>query len=116
MAVLSVSLSVMLGAISADTGHFAPAPIFELTLANVKVRISFGRLMLFRMRPQGRFAVVNWEQRPREETQILEEPRGPKTQLRLSSEQTVQSIQAAGLSLVAIIEIPPYYYGAVFKA
>jgi SAM-dependent methyltransferase len=29
--------------------------------------------------PGGRFAVVNWHQRPREQTVILGEPRGPKT-------------------------------------
>lgn len=79
-------------------------------------RTRLARAVATVLRPQGRFAVVNWEQRPREETQILDEPRGPKTQLRLSSERTVQSIQAAGLSLVVIIEIPPYHYGAVFKA
>ena len=32
----------------------------------------------------GRFVVVNWHQRPRDETSIMGEPRGPKTELRMS--------------------------------
>ena len=36
------------------------------------------------LKPGGRFAIVNWHQRPREETTVLGEPRGPKTELRLS--------------------------------
>jgi len=64
----------------------------------------------------GRFAIVNWHARPREETVILGEPRGPKTELRLSPEQTVESAEAGGLKVVARIEIPPYHYGVVFES
>ena len=42
------------------------------------------------LKPGGRFAVVNWHQRPREETTILGEPRGPKTDLRMSPETNHQ--------------------------
>ena len=67
------------------------------------------------LRPDGRFAIVNWHRRAREETTILGEPRGPKTELRLSPEQTVQAVEIAGLALVARAEIPPYHYGVVFE-
>jgi hypothetical protein len=67
------------------------------------------------LRPGGHFAIVNWHQRPREETIILGEPRGPKTELRLSPEQTIAAVEANGLSLVDLVEIPPYHYGAVFE-
>jgi ubiquinone/menaquinone biosynthesis C-methylase UbiE len=63
----------------------------------------------------GRFAIVNWHQRPRDETKILGEPRGPKTELRLSPEQTIESAEAGGLKPVQHIEIPPYHYGVVFE-
>jgi ubiquinone/menaquinone biosynthesis C-methylase UbiE len=33
------------------------------------------------LKPNGEFAIVNWHKRPREETPILGEPRGPKTDL-----------------------------------
>jgi protein-L-isoaspartate O-methyltransferase len=62
----------------------------------------------------GRFAIVNWHQRPREETMILGEPRGPKTELRLSPQQTIAAVESSGLKLTELIELPPYHYGAVF--
>lgn len=65
--------------------------------------------------PGGVFAIVNWHQRPREETIISGEPRGPRSELRLSPEQTVDAVTSSGLTLVDIVEIPPYHYGAVFK-
>ena len=46
------------------------------------------------LKPAGRLAVVNWHQRRREETTILGEPRGPKSELRMSPEQTIASIEA----------------------
>ena len=67
------------------------------------------------LKPGGRFAIVNWHQRPREETRILDEPRGPKTELRLSPQQTITAVEAAGLKLAYVTEIPPYHYGAVFE-
>jgi SAM-dependent methyltransferase len=67
------------------------------------------------LKQDGRFAIVNWHQRPREETMILGEPRGPKTELRLSPQQTVDAVQSSGLKLAELIELPPYHYGAVFE-
>jgi len=67
------------------------------------------------LKPAGRFAIVNWHQRPRHETTVLGEPRGPKTELRLSPEQTIASVRAGGLALSALVELPPYHYGAVFQ-
>jgi hypothetical protein len=42
------------------------------------------------LKPGGQFAIVNWHKRPRDETPILGEPRGPKTELRMSPEETIQ--------------------------
>jgi SAM-dependent methyltransferase len=66
------------------------------------------------LRPAGHFAIVNWHQRPREETVILGEPRGPKTELRLSPQQTIDAVESSGLKLAQLVELPPYHYGAVF--
>jgi protein-L-isoaspartate O-methyltransferase len=63
----------------------------------------------------GRFAVVNWHQRPREETTILGQPRGPRTELRMSPERTTSVVTAAGLALERIVEVPPYHYAAIFR-
>jgi ubiquinone/menaquinone biosynthesis C-methylase UbiE len=67
------------------------------------------------LRPGGLFAIVNWHPRPREQTPVLGEPRGPKTELRLSPEQTVKAVEPSGLKLVHLVEVPPYHYGAVFE-
>jgi len=67
------------------------------------------------LKSSGRFAVVNWHKRPREETPILGEPRGPKTELRISPEETIKSVQAGGLKFINLVEIPPYHYGVVFE-
>jgi hypothetical protein len=57
---------------------------------------------------------VNWHPRPREETTILGEPRGPQTELRLSPEATIAAVEESGLKLARLIEIPPYHYAAIF--
>lgn len=67
------------------------------------------------LKPSGRFAIVNWDQRPREETVILGEPRGPRTELRLSPAQTIEAVESVGLKLSRFVEVPPYHYGAVFE-
>ena len=67
------------------------------------------------LKPNGRFAIVNWHQRPREQTMVLGEPRGPKTELRLSPAQTVEAVVAGGLKHLGNIEVPPYHYGALFE-
>jgi hypothetical protein len=54
-------------------------------------------------------------QRPREETTVLGEPRGPKTELRMKPEQVVAAVEPGGFRLVQVAEISPYHYGAVFS-
>ncbi len=65
--------------------------------------------------PAGRFAIVNWHQTSREKTIVMGEPRGPKTELRLSPEQTVAAVEPSGLQLAELVDVPPYHYGAVFE-
>lgn len=67
------------------------------------------------LKPGGRFAVVNWHRRPREETTVLGEPRGPRTELRISPEDTIAAVKSAGLNLRSVVELPPYHYGAIFE-
>lgn len=63
----------------------------------------------------GQFAIVNWHKRRREETTILGEPRGPKTELRMSPEETIKSVEEGGLKFTKMVEVPPYHYGVVFR-
>jgi ubiquinone/menaquinone biosynthesis C-methylase UbiE len=67
------------------------------------------------LKPGSLFAIINWHQRSREETAVLGEPRGPRTESRLSPEQTIEAVEQSGLKLVHLVEVPPYHYGAVFE-
>jgi SAM-dependent methyltransferase len=63
----------------------------------------------------GRFAVVNWHQRPRDETTVLGLPRGPKTEMRITPTEVAAIVEPAGLRSVGVVELPPYHYGAIFE-
>jgi hypothetical protein len=45
----------------------------------------------------------------------LGEARGPKTELRLTPEKTIEAVKMNGLQFLTHIEIPPYHYGAIFE-
>ena len=68
-----------------------------------------------RLKPGGLFVIVNWHQRPREETIVLGEARGPKTELRMSPQQTVKVVEASGLKFTKLVELLPYHYAVVFE-
>jgi SAM-dependent methyltransferase len=67
--------------------------------------------------PDGRFVVVNWHDRPRAETRIDREPRGPPTDLRLTPASTRETVEGApgGLTLAKEVDLPPFHYGLVFE-
>lgn len=67
------------------------------------------------LHPGGRFVVVNWYRRAREETTVLGQPRGPKTELRLNPEEIAEFVVPAGFVPEPVIELPPYHYGAVYR-
>ncbi|EXI81939.1 MAG: Demethylmenaquinone methyltransferase [Candidatus Accumulibacter appositus] len=65
--------------------------------------------------PAARFAIVNWYPITREETLVLGQPRGPRTELRMSTEDTRAVVEPAGFRLERLVELPPYHYGAIFE-
>src|SRR5258708_4805772 len=87
----------------------APRPADFVFMANafhgVPDRPRLARAVRGVLKPAGRFAVVNWHARPREETTILSEPRKPRTELRLSPEQTLKSVEASALKLLHLIDV-----------
>ena len=100
-------------------GNLITEPADFIFMANafhgVPDRLRLGRAVNTALKPGGEFAVVNWHPRPREETTVLGEPRGPRTELRLSAAQTVASIEPSGLQLDRQNELPPYHYAVVFR-
>jgi ubiquinone/menaquinone biosynthesis C-methylase UbiE len=63
----------------------------------------------------GLFAIVSWHARPREQTAVLGQPRGPATELRMTPEQTIASVEPGGLKFRYLAEVSPHHYGAVFE-
>lgn len=97
----------------------AKRPVDFVFLANafhgVPDRPRLARSVHDALKPSGRLAIVNWHPRPREMTTVLGEPRGPKTELRLSPQHTIDAVATGGLTLVGMIEVPPYHYAALFE-
>ena len=102
-----------------EIAKLAPRQVDFVFIANafhgVPDRSRLARAVHDSLKLTGRFAVVNWHQLPREETPVLGEPRGPKNELRLSPEQTIAAVEAGGLKLTQLADVPPYHYGATFK-
>ncbi len=84
------------------------------TFHGVPEQTALAREVAAVLKPAGRFAIVNWYPRPREETKVLGQPRGPRTEMRMSPEQVRAVVEPAGFKLDKLVELPPYHYGLVF--
>jgi ubiquinone/menaquinone biosynthesis C-methylase UbiE len=67
------------------------------------------------LRSGGTFVVINWWPRPREETTVLGEPRGPNRELRSSPEQVAAWVEPAGSRLREVRDVGPYHNEAIFE-
>jgi SAM-dependent methyltransferase len=85
------------------------------TFHGVPDKPRLARAVAMILKPGGRFTVVNWHRRPRNETRVLGQPRGPKSEMRMSPADLARTVEPAGLSLAGVVELPPYHYGAIFE-
>ena len=101
-----------------DIVELAREPVDMVIMANtfhgVPDKARLGHAIASVLKPGGRFVVVNWHRRPREETTVLGRPRGPKTVMRMEPEEVATAVAPAGLLPVHVVELPPYHYGAIF--
>jgi ubiquinone/menaquinone biosynthesis C-methylase UbiE len=81
----------------------------------VPERTRLARAVANALVPHGHFVIVNWHARPREQTTILGEPRGPATELRMTPETTRAAVEPAGFRLHEVVELLPFHYGAIFE-
>jgi SAM-dependent methyltransferase len=98
-----------------DIGRLWPRPVDFVFLANafhgVPDRLRLARSVRDALNPSGRFAIINWHPRPREKTTVLGEPRGPRTELRMSPDQTIEAAELGDLRFSKLVDVPPYHYG-----
>jgi len=101
------------------TDHL-PEPVDRILLANAFHGVDdTARLVeeVYGVLPDGgEFVVVNWGGRPREETTVAGEPRGPPTDRRLDPEETIDAVVGPStFTLARRVDLPPYHYGLIFE-
>ncbi len=96
-----------------------PEPVDVVYMANtfhgVLEPTEMARIAGEALKPGGLFIVVNWHVALPEETRVLGKARGPRKALRMSPVQTSKKVEPAGLSLIQIVELRPFHYGAIFQ-
>jgi len=85
------------------------------TIHGVPDKTGLARAVAAILKLHGRFSIVNWHRRPREETVVLGQPRGPRTEMRMEPDEVARTVEAARLRLARFVELPPYHYGVVFE-
>jgi uridine phosphorylase/protein-L-isoaspartate O-methyltransferase len=102
-----------------EVARLSPEPADFVFMANafhgVPDKPRLARAVRNALKPGGRFAIVNWHQQPREDTMILGEPRGPRTDLRLSPEQTINAARVDGMKHAGLFDVPPYHYALILE-
>jgi len=96
-----------------------PEPVDYVFLANtfhgVPDQLGLARGVAASLKPKGLFGIINWHRRPREETVVFGQPRGPRTEMRIEANDVAAIVKPAGLALNRTIELPPYHYGIVLS-
>jgi SAM-dependent methyltransferase len=102
-----------------DLARLVPDPVDWVLIANtfhgVPDKSRLARAVAAVLQPNGRFAVINWHRRSREETIVLGQPRGPKTEMRMTPEDVAMAVGGTGLRQLSVVNLPPYHYVAIFE-
>jgi predicted methyltransferase len=85
------------------------------TFHGVPAKAGLARAVAAILKPPSRFGIVNWHRRPGEETVVLNQPRGPRTEMRMEPDEVAATVEPVGLRLAQIVELPPYHYGVIFE-
>lgn len=101
-----------------EMASLVPEKVDYVLLANtfhgVPDKTALAKVVRSVLKDNGRFGIINWYPRRREETPVLGKPRGPATELRMSPEEARTAVEPAGFTLQRVVDLPPYHYGAIF--
>jgi len=102
-----------------ELSRLVHAPVDYVLVANtfhgVPDKTALAREVAASLKPEGLFTIINWHRMAREETRVLDKPRGPPTNLRLAPDETCTAVEPGGFVLESLIEFPPYHYGVIFE-
>jgi ubiquinone/menaquinone biosynthesis C-methylase UbiE len=102
-----------------DLAALVPWPADLVFMANtfhgVPDKERLARAVAAILKPSGRFVIVNWHRRPREETQVLGKARGPMTEMRMEPTDVAAALEPCALRLEQVVDLPPYHYGAILR-
>jgi len=84
------------------------------TFHGIPDKIKFSQSVNCSLKYGGLFVVINWHYRDREKTTVLNQPRGPDTELRLQPEEVSAVVEPGGFILDKVIDVGPYHYAAIF--
>ena len=101
-----------------ELSSLLPEPVDTILIANtfhgVEEPAVFAEQAYQSLTPDGRLIILNWHDRPKKETPIAGQPRGPPQELRLTPEETRESISSAPFTHTNLIELPPYHYALIY--
>jgi ubiquinone/menaquinone biosynthesis C-methylase UbiE len=101
-----------------DVARLVPEPVDYMLIANtfhgVPDKPRLATAMAAALKPRGRLAIINWHRRPREETVVLGQPRGPKMEMRMEPAEVAAALKPFGLAPAQLLELPPYHYASIF--
>ncbi len=116
---LNTSVLKWICADAQDAPQHITEPVDYVLMANtfhgVPDKLGLVEAVRVMLRPNGLFGVVNWRPLPREQTIVLNQPRGPATDLRMSPEALKAVVGPIGFHTIRIQELPPYHYAAIFQ-
>jgi predicted methyltransferase len=103
-----------------ELSRLITVPVHYVLIANtfhgVPDKTELARQVAKTLMANGHLAIVNWYPLPREQTTVLDKPRGPATAMRMSPAAVQAVVEPAGFVLERLVELPPFHYGAVFEA
>lgn len=85
------------------------------TLHGIPEKTAFAEAVAAVLDPGGRFVVINWIDAPPAETPVLDEPRGPPEELRMTPEETIAAVEPAGFQAREATSVSPHHYAVVFE-
>lgn len=102
-----------------DLAELLPGKVDFVLIANtfhgVPDKTEMTRTVAAVLNSGGQFAVVNWYPMPRERTNVLNKPRGPRTDMRMSPKHVQSIVEPVGFTLERVVELPPFHYAAIFQ-